>query len=310
MSHDPTMFPILVTGGSGKLARLIIRALLDRGVAPQSIITTTRTPAKLREFAELGIEVREADHDRPETLVDAFSGAQRMLLISGTPEAFLAGIRVQQHQTAVDAAIAAGVPHLFYTSAPNADPNTAADAHVDHWKTEQMLKQSGAEWTILRHWEWPDWHLEHHWRHAVDHGTYYAASGDGCISHVTRPDTAQADAGALLGAEVAGKTFDITGPERLTARDIHRALCSASGRNIALVELEPDELAEKLLETGTHPDTAPIFAMMANAIREGWYDGFSTDPEMLAGRKRKTVAEWLEIALPEVLARPPLGPWD
>ena len=56
----------------------------------------------------LGIEIREADHDRPETLPDAFRGAGRMLLISGTPEAFLAGIRVQQHQAAVDAAIAAG----------------------------------------------------------------------------------------------------------------------------------------------------------------------------------------------------------
>ena len=233
-----------------------------------------------------------------------------MLLISGTPEAFLAGIRVQQHQAAVDAAIAAGVPHLFYTSAPNADPNTAADAHVDHWKTEQILKQSGADWTIMRHWEWPDWHLEHHWRHAVDHGVYYAATGDGRISHVTRRDTAAADAGALLGDDVAGKTFDITGPERLTARDIHRALCSASGKDIELVELEPEELAEKLLETGTHPDTAPVFAMMATAIREGWYDGFSTDPEVLAGRKRKTVGEWLEKALPEVLAREPLGPWD
>ncbi len=302
--------PILVTGGSGKLAGLIIEELLKRGLPPQQLITTTRSPERLEQLAAQGIQVRAADHDKPETLVDAFRGARRMLLISGTPEAFIAGVRVQQHKAAIAAAIEAGVSHLFYTSAPHADPDTLADAHIDHWETEEAIKASGAKWTALRHWEWPDWHLEHHWRHAVDSGVFYAATAQGRISHVSREDTAAADAGALLSDSSANKTFDITGPKALTAEDIWRALCEVSGKKIELAMVEPDELAEKLLEAGSHPETVPIFAMMATAIREGWYDGVSDDAETLAGRPRKTITQWLETALPEVLSRPPRGPWD
>lgn len=309
MAIDEDYLPILVTGGSGKLARLILKELLARGVPPEKLITTSRTPEKLADLAAEGVEVRHADHDRPETLADAFRGAKRMLLISGTPEAFIAGIRVKQHEAAISAARAAGVPHLFYTSAPHADPDSLAEAHIDHWRTEEMIKASGADWTILRHWEWPDWHLEHHWRHGVDSRKFYAASADGCISHVTREDTAAADAGALLGSEVHGRTFDITGPQRLTARDICDALRKVSGRDIELVMVEPDELAPLLESVGTHPETAPIFAMLANAIREGWYDGYSDTPDELGGRPRQTMEKWLESSLVQVLARPPLAPW-
>jgi NAD(P)H dehydrogenase (quinone) len=273
------------------------------------LITTTRTPDKVADLAARGVEVRLADHDKPETLISAFRGARRMLLISGPPEAFLAGIRVKQHKAAIDAAIAAGVPHLYYTSAANAAPDTLADAHVDHWQTEEMIKASGAAWTILRHWEWPDWHLEHHWRHAVDTGVFYAGSAEGRIAHITREDTAAAAAGALLATGVENRTCNIAGPKGLTAKDIWEALRSASRKDIRLVMVEPDDLGARLLETGTHPETAPIIAMVANAIRGGWYDGESADPEILSGRSRTPLREWLVRSLPEVLARPPAGAW-
>ena len=302
--------PILVTGGCGQLATLIIRELLDRGVPASGLIVTTRTPEKLARLSALGADVRFADHDRPETLPAAFKGARRFLLISGPPEAFLAGIRVKQHEAAINAARDAGAEHLFYTSAPHVAPDTLADAHVDHWESEQMVRQSGMKWTILRHWEWPDWHLEHHWRPAVDHGIFYAGQADGRISHVTREDTAAADAGALLSGDVDGRVFDITGPQALTAADIVSALRQASGKDIALVQLEPDQQIGKLREAGGHPDTAPVFAGIAAAIRNGEYDGVSDDPEKLSGKPRKTILEWLESKLPEVLSRPAPPPWN
>ncbi|MBL8549439.1 MAG: NmrA family NAD(P)-binding protein [Hyphomonadaceae bacterium] len=310
MAIDATLLPILVTGGAGKLARLILEALIARGVPPERLITTTRTPERLAALAARGVEVRQADHDKAETLVSAFRGARRMLLISGTPQAFIAGIRVKQHKAAIAAAVDAGVPHIFYTSAPNAAADTLADAHVDHWRTEEAMKASGAAWTILRHWEWPDWHLEHHWRHAVDHGVFYAGSADGRISHITRPDTAEADAGALLTRDVENRTFDITGPQGLRASDIVDALRGAGAKDLKLVMLEPGELAAKLLQTGVPAEAAPIFAMIANAIRGGCYDGVSPDADIFAGRPRTTMAEWLVEALPRVLARPPAGLWD
>ena len=124
MAIDPAILPILVTGGSGKLARLVLEELIARGAPPERLITTTRTPGTVADLAARGVDVRQADHDKPETLAAAFRGARRMLLISGSPEAFLAGIRVKQHEAAIDAAIEVGVPHLYYTSAPNAAPDT------------------------------------------------------------------------------------------------------------------------------------------------------------------------------------------
>jgi NAD(P)H dehydrogenase (quinone) len=309
MAVDSDHLPILVTGGSGKLARLVLEELLARGVPPKQLITTTRTPEKVADLAARGVEVRKADHDEPESLVPAFRGARRMLLISGPPEAFIAGIRLKQHEAAIGAAVEAGVAHVFYTSAPNAAHDALAEGHVDHWQTEEAMKASGAAWTVLRHWEWPDWHLARHWRHAVDRGVLYAGSGEGRISHVTREDTAAADAGALLAKGVESKTFDITGPKALSAHDIWEALSDVAGKEIKLVMLEPDALAGKLLETGVHPDVAPVLAMLAGAIRGGCYDGVSADAERFSGRPRASLRDWLVRALPEVLARPPARLW-
>jgi NAD(P)H dehydrogenase (quinone) len=306
---DPTYLPIVITGASGKLATLVIEELLARGVPPAGLIATTRRPELLTAIAERGVAVRHADNDRPETLIPAFQGARRLLLISGPPAAFIAGTRLNQHSAAISAARQAGVQHLFYTSAPHAAPDSTAEGHADHWQTEQLLKASGMDWTVLRHWEWPDWHLEQHWRTAFDHGVLYVGSGDGRISHVTREDTAAADAGALLADDVAGRIIDVTGPKGLTASDIAEALRGASGNAIALVQLEPQELAERLVGAGAHPEAATVLAMLARAIREGCYDGVSAEAERYSGRSRVGVSDWMVKALPDVLARPPGNPW-
>src|SRR5665213_2928966 len=100
---------LLITGASGKLGRLAAAEALAR-VDPHDLILTTRTPEQLTGFADRGVEVREVDFDRPETLATAFSGAERMLLISTDA----LGRREAQHRAAIDAAVAAGVKLLAY----------------------------------------------------------------------------------------------------------------------------------------------------------------------------------------------------
>src|SRR6187402_3266498 len=97
---------LIITGGSGQLARRAAK------IAPEDLILTTRTPAALRSFAERGVLVRQADFAAPETLRAAFAGGERLLLVSGTD----LGTRTAQHQAAIDAAKAAGVRHVVYTS--------------------------------------------------------------------------------------------------------------------------------------------------------------------------------------------------
>ena len=107
---------IIVTGASGAFGMAAARLLLER-VPASELILTTRKPEQLAEFSKLGVKVRKADFDYPETLGAAFAGGEKMLLISTAR----VGSRVSQHENAVKAAVKAGVKHIVYTSVMGAD---------------------------------------------------------------------------------------------------------------------------------------------------------------------------------------------
>lgn len=291
--------PILVTGASGQLGRRIVEDLLDaRGLPPGELIVTSRDPARLADLAARGVEVRAANFDSPDELARSFAGAKRALIISTTPEApYVKGKRFRQQNAAIDAAVAAGVPHLFYTSAPNPEPGTPCFWKEDHYRTEQALIDSGATWTILRHWEWPDWHYSENWKPALESGRYVTGAGQGRIAHITREDTARADAGALLSGEVANRIVDITGPEALSADEIVVLLEELSGRRIAVEHISPEALGERLRASGLAPDFVPVFVALAQAIRLGLFDGVTDDAATLSGRPLTTMRAFLADTL-------------
>ena len=106
---------LLVTGASGQLGRRVIAHLLQTHRVPAGqIIATTRKPETLADLAAQGVQVRGADFDDPASLVAAFSGAQRLLLVS-TDALDRPGRRLEQHQAAVAAAVQAGARHVVYT---------------------------------------------------------------------------------------------------------------------------------------------------------------------------------------------------
>ncbi|UXN72991.1 NAD(P)H-binding protein [Devosia sp. A8/3-2] len=108
---------LLVTGASGQFRRSAVEELLARGAT--KIIAGTRNPAKLADLAARGVEVRRLDFDDKASLAAGFAGVERVLLISTDA----VGSRVAQQKNAVEAAKAAGVKHVVYTSAPNPRPN-------------------------------------------------------------------------------------------------------------------------------------------------------------------------------------------
>ena len=102
---------LVITGASGQLARLAAQRVLEK-IAPQDLILATRTPDQLTAFSARGVEVRYADFAAPRSLRAAFAGGERLLLVSATDIA----ARTAQHLAAIDAAKAAGVRHIVYTS--------------------------------------------------------------------------------------------------------------------------------------------------------------------------------------------------
>lgn len=293
MDHHSSL---LVTGASGHVGRLVLTTLIEsRAVPANRIIATTRTPASLADFARQGVDVRHADFDQPASLARAFTGAERMLLISTTPEApYVHGKRLIQQSAAIQAAVDAGVAHIIYTSAPNPEPGTPCFWKDDHYATEQALIKSGATWTVLRNWEWPDWHLAQTWLPALAEGKRFTASGDGRCAYLSREDFARAAAGAMLSGAVANRLIDVTGPESLSNSQIMSLLGDAAGKHVEVIQLTPEQYGEHLAIKGMNSDFIPVLVAFDAGIKGGFYDGHTDAVEELSSRKPQKLRDFFK----------------
>lgn len=196
---------IVVTGATGHLGRLVVEALLERGVPADRIVATGRSTGKLDDLAARGVTVRRADFAEPAGLAAAFSGADKVLLVSASE----VGLRRAQHRNAVDAAAAAGVTLLAYTSILRADSSSVLLA-ADHRATEEYIRASGLRYVFLRN----GWYLENYVGQiagALENGVVLGAAGDGLISAATRTDYAQAAAEVLSGDGPTGVAYELGG---------------------------------------------------------------------------------------------------
>lgn len=127
---------IVITGASGQYAGIVIHNLLEKGIPPSSITLLTRSPNKLAAYTSKGFLVRKGCFDDPVSqLADALAGSKTMLMISTSR----AGQRLPQHQTAIDAALQAGVTHIVYTSILSADlDNPTALVGKEHKATGML----------------------------------------------------------------------------------------------------------------------------------------------------------------------------
>ena len=246
-----------VTGASGHLGRLVIKHLLTFVPADQ-VIATTRHPDQLADVAAQGVRVRHADFSDPATLPAAFAGTTRLLILS--TEAV--GQRVPGHKAAIAAAVAAGVGHIIYTSAPQADPNAAHPILAEHGQTEQALAASGVLWTALRNNIYAEV-LKGLTDMLLVDGQLLIPEAQGKHSWVTREDCARAAAGALSGRLADSGPIDVTGPEALSFADVAQRLSALSGRSIPVQALPDDEIIARVIAKGVPADTASFMVPMA-----------------------------------------------
>src|SRR5262245_46952691 len=186
-----TPMTVAVTGASGHLGRQVADLLLGR-LDPADVVLLTRTPDALSEHAERGAVVRHADFDEPSSLVDAFAGVDRALLISALDFERRSG----QHRAAIEAAAEAGVRQMAYTSIPTPEGNPAAAA-PSHLATEQALRDSGLAWTFLRNNLYAEFQISTVQR-AIDSGELATNAGDGRVAYVSRDDCAATAAAVLV----------------------------------------------------------------------------------------------------------------
>jgi NAD(P)H dehydrogenase (quinone) len=225
---------IIISGASGQLGGLTIKALLARGVPARSLILVSRTPDGLAEYAKQGAAVRHGDFTEPASLPAAFSGGRRMLLIS---IGFGSMPRPEAHGHAIDAARKAGVKHIAYTSWVGITKGDTQGLAVDHLATEDLLRKSGLAWTFLRNSIYMEGLLPQVAKMVAD-GKATVPQGEIPIGYVTRENCAEAAAFALAKGH-ENKAYDITGPAVLGVHDIAAAATSVTGRLIEVTDAEP-----------------------------------------------------------------------
>ncbi len=225
---------IVVTGATGELGSLVINALLRKTPADQ-IVAAVRTPAKAEAIAAMGVQVREADYSRPETLTPALAHVDTLLLISSSE----VGSRVPQHEAVINAAKAVGVGRIVYTSLLHADTSTLALA-TEHIATERYLQASGLPYTILRN----GWYIENQTAAlaaALEQGAFIGASKEGRFAGATRADFADAAVAVLLGTSHANQIYELAGDTAYTRSELAAEVSQQVGRTIGYHDLSQKE---------------------------------------------------------------------
>ncbi|NHC46322.1 NAD(P)H-binding protein [Motilibacter aurantiacus] len=272
-----------VTAATGHLGRLAVAELLRRGVAPAELVAIARTPAKAADIAALGVEVREGDYSRPETLAPALAGIDRLLFISGSE----AGRRVAQHANVVAAARTAGVGRIAYTSILKAGA-TSNPLAPEHQATEQALRESGIPVTFLRN----GWYLENYTSQLagyVARGEILGATGTGRVAGAARADYAAAAAAALL-ADAPDEAYELGGTP-FTFAELAATVSAETGRDVAYRDVTVPELVAALQAAGLDEGTASFVAAIDAAIAAGELDTDSGDLERLLGRPATPLAD-------------------
>jgi NAD(P)H dehydrogenase (quinone) len=282
----------VITGAGGHLGRRATELLLDQ-TDPSTVVLVSRRPQELADAVARGASARYGDFDDPASLAEAFSGGERLLLISTDA----IGRRVQQHRNALDAAKAAGVAAVAYTSLPNPAPDNPALVAAEHRETEALLMASGMAWTVFRNALYSEYRVDEA-RAAIASGVLRHNQGGGRTAYVSREDCAAVGAAWLVaGPEHAGRTYDVTGPELLGAADLARGYAEAGGSSVTAQDVGDDALVAGLQGVGLPPAVAGLLASFGAAIRGGHLDQRSTAVQDLTGRLPLTVAKVLSGAL-------------
>ncbi|MGW0562259.1 SDR family oxidoreductase [Streptomyces sp. NPDC003016] len=270
---------IVVTGATGQFGRQVVEHLLRRGVPADRIAAAVRTPAKAADLAAQGVEIRLADYGKPETLLTAFAGADKLLLVSSTgPD----GTRITQHRAAVDAAAKADVGLIAYTSVTGAPTNPLGLARV-HRDTEQAIADSGLPAVLLRN----GWYTENYTAalpDAVARGAIAGSAGQGRIASATRADFAEAAAVVLTRDDQAGKVYDLTGDAAWSLPELAAESAAQSGRPVTYADLPAEQYRQILAGAGLPGFVTDLLVDADVQVSHGALAGVTADLSGLLGR--------------------------
>ena len=275
---------IAITGATGQLGHYVIESLMKTVPASQ-IVAIVRNPAKATALSQQGITVRQADYSDEAAFTTALQGIDKLLLISSSE----VGQRAPQHRNVINAAKAAHVKFIAYTSLLHADtsPLGLADEHV---ATEQMLAESGIAYALLRN----GWYTENYLASApaaLEHGVFIGAADEGKIASATRADYAAAAARVISEDGHAGKTYELAGDAGWTLSQLAAELAKQSGKKVVYQNLSEADFAAALKGVGLPAGLADMLADSDTGASKGGLFDDSHTLSKLIGRPTTSLAD-------------------
>ncbi len=294
------MGKIIVSGASGQFGHAAASQLLDMG---EDVIALSRSTDKLADLAERGADVRAADFDSPDGLEEAMAGGEKLLLISTT----MVGQRPRQHGNAINAAKAAGVKHIAYTSLLGVRrPGNPSVEGFDHIATEEMLEASGLAYTFLRNSLYAEAVATAMAIPALMAGSKMENAGNGRVPIVSRDDCVAIAVAVMSQPGHENKAYDVTGPELWTLPDAMALVSEMAGKPIDIQIVDEEGMYQYFDSIGAvrksedlTPDTPIPWASegmvtFGQSIREGFMDIESDDVERITGKKPRTLRSVFE----------------
>jgi NAD(P)H dehydrogenase (quinone) len=236
---------IAVTGATGELGGRVATRLAGLGLTQRLIV---RNPYRAPQLP--GAEIAQApSYSNSAAMVRALKGIEKVLLVSARDRFGFAQMcaknhlppayydRLQEHITAIDAAVAAGVKHIIYLSMLNAAPDATFILSREHFSTEEYIRASGLSFTFLR----VSLYTDNVPQNVLSNDVIRAPAGEGRAAWVTRDDIADVAVAVVTGSGHSGRTYNVTGPEALTMAETAEILSAAVKRKIVYQTQTPQE---------------------------------------------------------------------
>jgi NAD(P)H dehydrogenase (quinone) len=280
---------ILVTGATGNLGRATVDFLLKKNPA-NTLAVLVRDAKKAADLKNLGVDVRVGDYHDKESLVKAFQGIDKLLLISSNDF----NDRLGQQKRAVDAAKEAGVKHILYTGVlmQNIDNSALKLLMSDHFDTEKHILDSGLTYTFLRDNMYADILPLFTGPQVLETGINFPA-GNGRVPYSLRTEMAEAFANVLSTPGHENKTYEISNGESYSYQDIADALTAHSGKTVAYNAISVGDFTQALTEAGVPQEMIGFSLGFAAATKDGDFDIPNNHLEQLLGRKPSTLNQFI-----------------
>jgi NAD(P)H dehydrogenase (quinone) len=274
--------PLAVTGSTGVVGGLVAGLLAERGFAQRLLV---RDPG--RAPALEGAVSAVCTYGDPVAARAALEGVTTLLMVSASE----AADRLEQHRAFVDAAAAAGVGHIVYTSFAGAAADCTFTLGRDHFGTEQHILASGMRHTFLR----DNFYLDFLPLMVGDDDVIRGPAGRGRVAAVARADVARVAAAVLTDpGSHRDTTYTLTGPEALSLDDVARTIREVTGREVSFHDETVDEAYASRRQWEAPQWQYDAWVSTYTAIRAGEVEDVLDDVRAVTGRRPTSLRELLE----------------